>query len=451
MERLIFTFLSQTWGETFADRWSVPVSLLAVAVCATLSYLICVKIVIPVVNYITRKTDTEWDDDLLNETVLEGVAKFIPAIIVVLLLPAIFKTGEESYRWAVKLSELYLLWAAIHLIRVFLYGVQNALDRRHLLQEHNLEIVRQTLVLFIVLIGIVVAIAILINRDPLAVLTGLGASAAVLMLVFRDTILGFVAGIQLTLNKMLSRGDWIMAPKAGVNGEVIEVRLTTVKVRNWDNSIVTISPYTLFTDSFQNFQAMRASGARRVSRSVLIDQTTVRFLTAEEIDALMAEGLVEREDLNPLGQTVNLSLLRKYMERFIYNYPTVLHAETSRPELLFMARELQPTPQGIPFELYFFTSHTLWKPYEHLQADVFDYLYAIIPKFHLAVYQSPSSRDFSPTRTHGSYPATAHEVDDDSHSASASDNSLSSSASESSHIHSSDTSHATSHGEILGI
>lgn len=395
MERLIFNFLSKTWGESFADSWSVPVSLLAVALCAILSYLICIKIVIPIVNYITRKTETEWDDDLLNETVLKGVAKFIPAIVVVLMLPAIFKTGGESYRWAVKLSELYLLWASIHLIRVFLYGVQNAFDRRHMLQEHNLEIVRQTLVLFIVLVGVVVAIAILINRDPIAVLTGLGASAAILMLVFRDTILGFVAGIQLTLNKMVSRGDWIMAPKAGVNGEVMEVRLTTVKVRNWDNSIVTISPYTLFTDSFQNFQAMRASGARRVSRSVLIDQSTVRFLTDDEINELIAEGLTEQDDLNPKGETVNLSLLRKYMERFISNYPTVLHAANGRPELTLMARELQPTPQGIPFELYFFTSHTVWKPFEHLQADVFDYLYAIIPKFHLAVYQSPSSRDFS--------------------------------------------------------
>lgn len=403
MERLIFTFLSQTWGENFAERWSVPMSLLAVALCAILSYIVCVKVVIPVVNFITRKTETEWDDDLLNETVLKGVAQFIPAIIVVLLLPAIFKTGGDSYRWAVKLSELYLLWASIHLIRVFLLGVQNAFDRRHLLQEHNLEIVRQTLVLFIVLVGVVVAIAILINRDPIAVLTGLGASAAILMLVFRDTILGFVAGIQLTLNKMLSRGDWIMAPKAGVNGEVMEVRLTTVKVRNWDNSIVTISPYTLFTDSFQNFQAMRASGARRVSRSVLIDQSTVRFLTDEEIEALIAEGLTEPGDLNPAGKTVNLSLLRKYMERFIANYPTVLHAQTGRPELTLMARELQPTPQGIPFELYFFTSHTVWKPFEHLQADVFDYLYAIIPHFHLAVYQAPSSRDFAPIRH--SYPA----------------------------------------------
>lgn len=477
MERKIFSWLTQLCGAEIADTWSVWVTVLAIALIAWLSYVICIRILNPIVTLLTLKTETTWDDDLLNENVLRATSQLAPAILVGILLPDNLNAGEAVYKWTVKLTEIYILWAAIHLIVVFLRSLQNALDERHLLRQHNLEIVRQTVVLFVILIGVIFGVAILFNRDPLGLLTGLGASAAILMLVFRDTILNFVAGIQLTVNRMIGRGDWIVASKAGVNGEVVEVKLTTIKVRNWDNSIVTIPPYTLVSDSFQNFNAMRQSGARRVSRSVLIDQTTIRLLTPEEIATLHAEGLIpsppsapnpdpsnptesthapvetlptetpitesasdheaavsntpetdhtsshhstqENElhtshhhtnqdnipsdnqitpDLQNQEKIVNLTLLRKYMEWYLTQYPEILHAGTGRPELTLMARQLQPTPQGIPFELYFFTSRTQWKPFEHLQADIFDHLYAIIPRFHLSVYQSPSSNDFkSPT------------------------------------------------------
>lgn len=456
MERFIFSWLSQHFNDSIAETWSVWVTVLAIAVIAWLSYVICVRILNPIVSLFTLKTETTWDDDLLNENVLKAFSQLAPAILIGVLLPDNLNAGEKVYHWSVKLTEIYILWAAIHLIMVFLRSLQNALDERHLLRQHNLEIVRQTIVLFVILIGIIIAISILFNRDPIGILTGLGASAAILMLVFRDTILGFVAGIQLTVNKMLGRGDWIVAPKAGVNGEVVEVKLTTIKVRNWDNSIVTIPPYTLVSDSFQNFQAMRQSGARRVSRSVLIDQTTIRFLSPEEIEELRRDGLIVEPDIDLPGEAstdadataesesemtdsenspsaallpaeeskedtvgnlpyahtssniiaessdghilpekvVNLTLLRKYMEWYLAKYPEIIHSGTGRPELTLMARQLQPTPQGVPFELYFFTSRTQWKPFEHLQADIFDHLYAIIPRFHLAVYQSPSSSDF---------------------------------------------------------
>lgn len=342
----------------------------------------CVRIIVPVVNFITEKTENEWDDDLLNERVLRAFSQLIPAILVAILLPGSLNLGEAVYMWTVKLTKIYILWAAIRLIIVFLHGLQNALDKRELLQRHNLEIVMQTVVLFVGLIGVIVGVGIMINRDPLAILTGLGASAAVLMLVFRDTILGFVAGIQLTVNKMLGRGDWIVAPKAGANGEVIEVKLTKVKVRNWDNSIVTIPPYTLFTDSFQNYQNMRDSGARRVSRSVLIDQTTIRFLTHEEIELLREEGLLVVEHKQTKGdlsaniddnklpeevrrdkKIVNLGLLRRYIEHYLEHCPEVIHSGNGWEDLILMARQLQPTAQGVPLELYFFTSRTSWKPF----------------------------------------------------------------------------------------
>lgn len=394
MERFIFQWLSQHFDDSLAETWSVWITVVAIALIAWLSYVICVRLLSPIVSLLTLKTETTWDDDLLNDNVLKAVSQLAPAILISILLPDNLNAGAKVYEWSVKLTEIYILWAAINLIAVFLKSLQNAFDNRHLLQQHNLEVLRQTVVLFVILIGVIIGISILFNRDPIGILTGLGASAAILMLVFRDTILGFVAGIQLTVNKMLGKGDWIVAPKAGVNGEVVEVKLTTIKVRNWDNSIVTIPPYTLVSDSFQNFQAMRQSGARRVSRSVLIDQTTIRFLTPEEITELQEEGLISPDTDITGDKVVNMTLLRKYMEWYLANYPEILHDGTGRPELTLMARQLQPTPQGVPFELYFFTSRTVWKPFEHLQADIFDHLYAIIPRFHLAVYQSPSSNDF---------------------------------------------------------
>ena len=400
MERFIFQWLSQHFDDSLAETWSVWITVVAIALIAWLSYVICVRLLSPIVSLLTLKTETTWDDDLLNDNVLKAVSQLAPAILISILLPDNLNAGVKVYEWSVKLTEIYILWAAINLIAVFLKSLQNALDNRHLLQQHNLEVLRQTVVLFVILIGVIIGISILFNRDPIGILTGLGASAAILMLVFRDTILGFVAGIQLTVNKMLGKGDWIVAPKAGVNGEVVEVKLTTIKVRNWDNSIVTIPPYTLVSDSFQNFQAMKQSGARRVSRSVLIDQTTIRFLTPEEIASLQEEGLISPDTEITGDKVVNMTLLRKYMEWYLANYPEILHDGTGRPELTLMARQLQPTPQGVPFELYFFTSRTVWKPFEHLQADIFDHLYAIIPRFHLAVYQSPSSNDFkSPSST----------------------------------------------------
>lgn len=396
MEPLIHEWLEELFGAAAAARWAVWASVLAIALTAVLSYQFFIRLAIPLTKLITRKTRNDWDDDLLNDHVLRAVAQLVPAIIVAVLLPDSLHMGKKVYLWAVKLTDLYILGATVSLIAVFLRGVQSALDKRMLLREHNLAILRQTVVLFVVIVGSIIGIGILINRDPLAILAGLGGMAAVLMLVFRDTILGFVAGIQLTVNRMLVRGDWIVAPKAGANGEVIDIRLTTIKVRNWDNSIVTVPPYTLFTDSFQNFANMKETGARRVSRSVFIDQTTVRRLSGAEAVELMESGLIREEDWTPDKETpVNLTLLRRYMERYLEGLPEVLHPGNGRPELTLMARQLQPTPQGIPFELYFFTSITAWKPFEHLQADVFDHLYAVIPRFHLSVYQAPSSQTFT--------------------------------------------------------
>lgn len=241
--------------------------------------------------------------------------------------------------------------------------------------------------LIVVGVGVIITAAILFNRSPVAILTAFGASAAVLMLVFRDTILGLVAGVQLTANRMLHKGDWIICEKAGANGEVVDISLTTVKVRNWDNSIVTIPPYNLISDSFQNYQPMRRSGGRRVSRSIYIDVNSVRFLSEDELAALKADGLVE----STADRSVNLGLLRRHLQHWLSEQPVVVGKRTRT--MFVMVRQLQSTPQGIPLELYFFTSVTDWASYEAVQSDIFDYVYAVVPRFGLRIFQAPSGLD----------------------------------------------------------
>lgn len=390
MEKTVLDVLTWALGRPVAEAAAPWVTVLCIGVSAWLLYWVCVKLLIPLVDLLTRKTETEWDDDLLNANVLKAASQLAPAIWVSVMLPDMFVTHVTLFAWLERLTRLYILWAAVHLILVVLRSVQEALDKRHLLKRANLEIVRQTIGLFVIIVAVVIGIGIIINRSPGAIFTALGASAAVLMLVFQGTILNFVAGVQLTVNKMIERGNWIVAPKAGINGEVIDIKLTIVKVRNWDNSIVTIQPSTLFSESFQNFQAMKLSGGRRVSRSVLIDADTVRFLNDSDIARLKSAGLLEGIEDKVTQPVVNLTLLRHYMEHFVSHYPEVIN---NNPAMLYMARQLQPTAQGIPFELYFFTTRTDWKPYEHLQSDIFDHLYAVVPQFGLRIYQAPSGLD----------------------------------------------------------
>ena len=236
--------------------------------------------------------------------------------------------------------------------------------------------------LFLGAIGIV---SVLIDKNPVVLFTGLGAAATVLMLVFKDTIVGLVAGVQLSANDMLRPGDWITMDKSGANGIVTEVTLTTVKVRNWDNSITTIPPYTLVSDSFQNWRNMQQSGGRRVMRSIYIDVRSIRFCTPEELQRFVAKGWVSADEAT--AETVNLGVFRRFLEHYL--------SESSKvnSEMMLMVRQLQPTSQGLPLELYFFVTATSWVPYEHVQADIFDYVLAILPQFGLRLFQSPSGDD----------------------------------------------------------
>ncbi len=377
--------------ETAAPLIS-PTLILIVALISIVSYFLCVKIVTPLTDLITRKTETEWDDDILNEKAMKAFSQLAPALILAWLLPQAFSNHAWGVLMIEKLTKVYIVYAVVNLICVLMTNTVDGFERRDKAAEHNLTVIEGALKLIFVLIGIIIALSILFDKKPGMVLTGFGASAAVLMLVFQDTIKGFVGGVQLTLNNMLKKGDWIICDKAGANGEVQSVKLTTVKVRNWDNSIVTIHPYTLITDSFRNYQNMREVGARRVSRYIYIDFDSIRFLTKDEMGKLLDKGLISEESLKDAKKQVNISLFREYMVRYLTEHPDVIkqHPDSS---VVLMVRQLQPTPQGLPLELYFFTKITKWTDYESLQADIFDHLYACVKEFRLRIYQAPSGSD----------------------------------------------------------
>lgn len=388
MYEIIHDFLSSFLSENMVQKAFAPVTLVTIAVLAYLAYIFCHSVVAMIVRIITNRTVSTWDNDLFNDRFLKAFSQLAPALLVAYLLPEAFREEGKVYVWLTKLTDFYIVWAFVNLANRFLQNLYDAFDKRKKYKIHTLRGVFQIFKLLFVCVGVIIGISILFNKSPLAILTAFGASAAVLMLVFKDTILGLVAGVQLTANDMLKKGDWIVVSKSGANGEVIDVSLTTVKVRNWDNSVTTVPPYTLISESFQNFKPMQQSGGRRVMRSVYIDLNSIKFCSQSQLSELKEKGFIVDEDIEDARHTVNIELLRNYLERYLETNPNV---ETT---MTHMVRQLQPTPQGLPLELYFFTNNTEWVTYEHIQSAIFNHVYAVISEFGLAMYQAPSGNDF---------------------------------------------------------
>ena len=386
MYEIIHDFLSSFLSENMVQKAFAPVTLVTIAVLAYLAYIFCHSVVAMIVRIITNRTVSTWDNDLFNDRFLKAFSQLAPALLVAYLLPEAFREEGKVYVWLTKLTDFYIVWAFVNLANRFLQNLYDAFDKRKKYKIHTLRGVFQIFKLLFVCVGVIIGISILFNKSPLAILTAFGASAAVLMLVFKDTILGLVAGVQLTANDMLKKGDWIVVSKSGANGEVIDVSLTTVKVRNWDNSVTTVPPYTLISESFQNFKPMQQSGGRRVMRSVYIDLNSIKFCSQSQLSELKEKGFIVDEDIEDARHTVNIELLRNYLERYLETNPNV---ETT---MTHMVRQLQP--QGLPLELYFFTNNTEWVTYEHIQSAIFNHVYAVISEFGLAMYQAPSGNDF---------------------------------------------------------
>ena len=348
--------------------------------------LICRKVVMPGVRKVTAKTQTTWDDYLLSDEVMTNVCHLIPPIVVYVLIPFAFPYEPNFLSLVLKICTIYITVVVMKLICAFLTSLYTISSEHEKLKNHSLKGFYQMLKLIVVCIGVIIIISELISKDPIAILTGLGAGTAILMLVFQDTIKGLVAGIQLTANDMVRPGDWISMPKYGADGDVMEVSLTTVKVRNWDKTITTVPPYALVNDSFQNWRGMFDIGGRRVKRSIHIDMNTVCFCTEEELAHFKQQPWME--GFEETGkEEVNLYLFRHYLDYYLRHHPKV------NQDMIMLVRQLQPTEHGMPIELYFFSANTAWVKYEALQAEVFDHVLATVHRFGLKVFQSPTGLD----------------------------------------------------------
>ena len=358
----------------------------AILLIAYVLDMICRKVVMPGVRKVTAKTQITWDDYLLNDDVLNNVCHLIPPVVVYALIPFAFPHEPALLEFILKICWIYITVVGMKLVCAFLTSLYTISSEHEKLKNHSMKGFYQMIKLIVICIGSIIIISTLIDKDPIAILTGLGAGTAILMLVFQDTIKGLVAGVQLTANDMLRPGDWITMPKYGADGDVIEVTLTTVKVRNWDKTITTVPPYALVNDSFQNWRGMFDMGGRRVKRSINIDMNTVRFCTEEELAEFKKQPWME--GFEETGkEEVNLYIFRHYVMYYLKHHPKV------HQELIMTVRQLQPTAQGIPIELYFFSANTAWLRYEHLQAEVFDHVLAMLHKFDLKVFQSPTGLD----------------------------------------------------------
>lgn len=372
--------------------WSTRLTL--VALILLISYIMTKlfrHLVIPAVHKITSRTKATWDDYLFNEKMMTSFCRMIPPIMFYLLLPFVFNNVPQVLDILLKGCLIYLVITTLMLVNSFLNSLYEISNEHETLRNRPLKGIYQMINLVAIGIGIILIISILIDQNAATILAGLGASAAVLMLIFNYGILGLVAGVQLSANDMLRPGDWITMPKYGADGDVLEVSLTTVKVRNFDKTITTIPPYALVSDSFQNWRGMRETGGRRIKRSIFIDMTTVHFCSEKEKIMFASRGWIDEAQAKPETQVVNLYVFRNYLQNYLREHPR------THKELMIMVRQMQPTSEGLPLEIYCFSNTTVWLEYEQIQGEIFDHILAVIPEFGLRIFQRPSGNDLSTT------------------------------------------------------
>jgi len=387
------------------DKWVILGLIIGIAFLAD---FVCKLILLKVVKKLVNKTKAKWDDIIFDEKVMAKLCHVVAPVLIYFLFPIAFPAGSSLYSFFFKITQIYIIAVVMRFFITFCTAIYIVYDQIEKYHDRPLKGLLQTVQVVIFFVGGILIFSILFDKSPASLLAGLGASAAVLMLVFKDSIMGFVSGIQLSANNMLRPGDWISMPKYNADGVVIDVTLNTVKVRNWDNTITTIPPYALVSDSFQNWRGMHESGGRRVKRSINIDMNSVKFCTPQMLEkfrkiALLKDYIEETEEklkaynqecgvddsvlVNGQRQT-NLGVFRAYLERYLRSLSAV------NQEMHLMVRHLQPTEKGIPMELYFFSISKVWVEYETLQADVMDHVLAVISEFDLAVFQNPTGTDF---------------------------------------------------------
>ena len=357
------------------------IAVLMIGVSIGLDYL-CQAIFVGGMRRYTKRAPHQWNTLLMKRKVVHHLIHVLPGILVYFLLPLAFVRGKEILDFSQKICAVYIIAAILFTINgllLVMLDVYNAKDKQKSRPMKGFVQVLQVLLFFI---GGIIIIAVLLDKSPMTLFAGLGASAAVLMLVFKDSILGFMAGVQLSANDMLRLGDWISLPNDTANGTVEEITLNTVKIRNWDNTISTVPPYTLVNNSFQNWRGMQESGGRRVNKNIYLDMTTLKFCTPDMLDVIRKDVPLMADYQPAEGEVpTNAQLYRIYIERYLRSLPVV------NQDLDLIISQKEPTTYGVPVQVYFFSRNKVWKEYERIQSDIFDHLLVMVGKFDLKLYQ----------------------------------------------------------------
>lgn len=404
---LLYDYLGeQGVNNTLAKAISTLVNALIVAGVVTLFDIITRKVIVRLFRIFSARTATTFDDFLMESNFPRYVAHFIPVMVLRDLEPLLFQHYPGLSKLFLRLTDLYLVILSVLVFRSILRSTLNFLNTKERYKDKPLESYLQVFMIFAWAIGIFLIINILTGYS-VASLTALSAASAAILLIFRDTILGFVASIQVSVNDIVRIGDWITFKKYGADGTVMQINLATVLVQNFDKTFTTIPTYALTSDSFQNWRGMEESGGRRIKRSIHIKQNSVHFIDQAAIDKLkkihqLAPYLDHRQkdidDYNQNNQVdktllingrnqTNLGVFRKYVSNYIEQHPAISKDMTA------MVRQLAPTPQGIPIEIYCFSKDQRWVQYEHIQADLFDHFIAAVPYFDLELFEVPSGID----------------------------------------------------------
>ncbi len=392
----------------WANIAGAVISLILLFILSYLSFRLTWGIMKRLLIPVFQRSKNKFDDLLIKHRLFRRISYLIPTFILYYFIQDSIYATPALVSVIRRILEVIFVLIIVLIVDSILSSLNDYYDRFEFSKDHPIKSLVQIIKIILYLFGSLFAIATLLHRDLNSLFIGLGTLSAVLMLVFRDPILGFVGGLQLIFNKMISIGDWISMPQYQADGTVLEITLTTVKVQNWDKTIVTIPTYSLISNSFQNWRGMEESGGRRIKRAVYIDMDSVHFVSEEElirfrkikmlgpylekkekeIEAYNKKFNMDPEVLVNGRRQTNLGIFRAYLKAYLSN------REDIRNDMTFLVRHLPPSEKGIPIEIYVFTSTIEWAAYEDIQADIFDLVLAVLPEFGLRVYQFPKSGDF---------------------------------------------------------
>ena len=402
MRHIIYDFLiSKGISEGTAAFLNMIVLLIALLIVAFIIDFITKRILWKISESVAKRTSTNFDDILITNKLPRNIAHIIPLIILIEFVPDVFTDYLDIEDIVEKVLKIIAVFLTLSIARSFFNSVRDYLKTKSSFKDKPIDSYIQVFMIFGWILGIFTMVAIVTGISFFQFLGSIGAASAIIILVFRDTILGFVASIQVTINDMVRIGDWITFEKYGADGDVIEINLATVKVQNWDKTITTIPTYALISDSFKNWRGMMDSGGRRIKRSVIIRTASIHFLTQEDIERLTKIELVSdyiTEKVNEIEKfnsnegidksvlingrnLTNFGVFRKYLLTYIENHSAV------NKDMTLMVRQLEPTPQGIPMEIYAFSSDIRWKNYEFIMGDIFDHVLASVKYFDLEIYE----------------------------------------------------------------